>query len=280
MNWGIGWMHIVITPAEECNMKQYVAWIYVDRLVVSLRLLVVKVHTLCKHCGCYALRIVLIFCTNILVIYTENYIAILHEVLTSCIENYTDILHVYYGCLHREIYWYPARILWLFAPRNILISCTNIVAVYTEKYTDILHEYCGCFHENYTNIMQKHCGCWHWELYCYPARNLGLFDWELYWHPARVLWLFALRIILLSCTNFVAVWPENYTDILHEYYGCLHWELYCYPARTLWLFDLRLILTSCTSIMAFALRIILISCTSVVAVCTENYTDILHKECM
>jgi len=30
-------------------MKQYVSWIYVDRLVLSLRLLVVKIHILDKQ---------------------------------------------------------------------------------------------------------------------------------------------------------------------------------------------------------------------------------------
>jgi hypothetical protein len=104
--------------------------------------------------------------------------------------------------------------------------------------------------ENYPDILHEHCGC---------------LNWEFYWYFARTLWLFELRILLIFCTNIVAVWTENFTDILHEHCSCLHWELYWYSARTLWL---------------FALRIVLISCTNIVAVCTENCTDILHEQCM
>jgi len=149
-------------------MEQNVTWIYDDRLVVGLRLLVVKIHVLGKQWGCNVLRIILMSCTNILAICTENYTDILHEVSTFCIKNYSDIVHNHCGCLHWELYWYPAWVLWLFALRIILISwtkfrlfalriivisCTTIVAVCTENYTDILHE---------------HCACLHWELYWYP----------------------------------------------------------------------------------------------------------------
>ena len=59
-------------------MKQYVTWVCVDRLVASLQLLVMKIRTLCNHCGCYALRIILISCTSIVTVCTENYTDILH----------------------------------------------------------------------------------------------------------------------------------------------------------------------------------------------------------
>ena len=189
MSWDIGC--IIITPAKECIMKQYVRWIYDDRLV-GLRLLVVKIHILGKHCSCYALRIILISCTNILAICTEN-----------CI----DILHEDFGCLHWELYWYPARTLWLFALRIILLSCTNIVAVCTENVLLSCTNIVAVCTKNYTDILQEHCGC---------------FNWEFYWYPARAFRLFGLRIVLIACTNIVAVCTKNNTDILHEHCGCLH----------------------------------------------------------
>jgi len=90
----------------------------------------------------FALRIILIPCTTIVAV---------------CTENYTDILPEYCGYLHWELYWYSSWVLWLFALRIILISCTNIVAVCTLKPSDILHEDCGCLHL---------------ELYCYSAQTV------------------------------------------------------------------------------------------------------------
>jgi hypothetical protein len=166
-----------------------------------------------------------------------------------CTENFTDILRKHCGCWHWELYWYPAQALWLFALRIVPISCTSIVGVCTENCTDIIREHCSCLHwelywyharsfdfctENFTDILHKHCGCWHWELYWYQHKYYGCLNWELCSYPARTLWLFALRIVLIPCTNTVAVRTENCTDILHEQCGCLHWELYWYPARTVY----------------------------------------------
>jgi hypothetical protein len=76
------------------------AWIYVDRLGVSLRLLMVNIHLLSKHCNYYALRMMLISCTNISVVCAENMLIFCTKALAVCTENYTDILREFCDCLH------------------------------------------------------------------------------------------------------------------------------------------------------------------------------------